>query len=95
MASSRSTDDAAIATAAAGGAETSFVRPAVLDAGCGHGEVELGLADSGAEVFAMDRSSSIDDLARRLKRQSRGWRRRVHLVQSSVDRRLSPRRRST
>lgn len=58
----------------------------VLDVGCGHGEVELALGGSGAELFAMELSSSIDDLPQRLERQAPGWRDRVHLLQGSVDR---------
>jgi len=50
----------------------------VLDAGCGHGEVEAALAGTGAEVFAMDLSSTVDDVRRRVGNPS------LHLVQGNV-----------
>jgi ubiquinone/menaquinone biosynthesis C-methylase UbiE/uncharacterized protein YbaR (Trm112 family) len=54
----------------------------VLDAGCGHGEVELALSGTGAEIFAMDLSTSVDDLRQRLPEAGAGH--DVHLVQGSV-----------
>jgi 2-polyprenyl-3-methyl-5-hydroxy-6-metoxy-1,4-benzoquinol methylase/uncharacterized protein YbaR (Trm112 family) len=50
----------------------------ILDAGCGHGEVEAALAGTGAEVFAMDLSSTVDDVRRRVGGAS------VHIVQANV-----------
>jgi 2-polyprenyl-3-methyl-5-hydroxy-6-metoxy-1,4-benzoquinol methylase/uncharacterized protein YbaR (Trm112 family) len=50
----------------------------VLDAGCGHGEVAAALAGTGAEVFAMDLSSTVDDVRRRVGSAN------VHIVQGNV-----------
>lgn len=56
----------------------------ILDAGCGHGEVEMALLGTGAEVFAMDLSSSVDAVAARLQRIDPEAAARVHLVQGNV-----------
>jgi len=42
----------------------------LLDAGCGHGEVEAAISGLGLEVFAFDLSSSVDELANRASLQS-------------------------
>jgi ubiquinone/menaquinone biosynthesis C-methylase UbiE/uncharacterized protein YbaR (Trm112 family) len=39
----------------------------VLDAGCGNGEVEMGLSNTGAEIFAIDISSSVDKVWNKIK----------------------------
>jgi len=54
----------------------------VLDAGCGHGEVEAALAGTGAEIFAMDLSSSVDDVRERLRAGNGDA--GIHLAQASV-----------
>src|SRR6185503_18050197 len=56
----------------------------VLDAGCGHGEVELALAGAGGEVFAMDLSSAVDDDRARLRALGPGAASSVHFVQANV-----------
>jgi SAM-dependent methyltransferase len=55
----------------------------VLDAGCGHGEVEAALLGRGAEVFAMDLSSTVDDVRRRLGSLAAGGS-SLHIVQGNV-----------
>jgi 2-polyprenyl-3-methyl-5-hydroxy-6-metoxy-1,4-benzoquinol methylase/uncharacterized protein YbaR (Trm112 family) len=54
----------------------------LLDAGCGHGEVEMALAGTGVEIFAVDMSSSVDAVQRRLARTPGGD--SVHLVQGNI-----------
>jgi 2-polyprenyl-3-methyl-5-hydroxy-6-metoxy-1,4-benzoquinol methylase/uncharacterized protein YbaR (Trm112 family) len=54
----------------------------VLDAGCGHGEVEAALLGTGAEVFAMDLSSTVDEVAQRLGREPGAA--DLHIVQGNV-----------
>jgi len=54
----------------------------VLDCGCGHGEVELALADSGAEIVAIDFSSSVDSLKKRLGGSNI---QNVHLIQGNLN----------
>jgi 2-polyprenyl-3-methyl-5-hydroxy-6-metoxy-1,4-benzoquinol methylase/uncharacterized protein YbaR (Trm112 family) len=54
----------------------------VLDAGCGHGEVEAALLGTGAEVFAMDLSSTVDDVRHRVGRLAGGS--NLHIVQANV-----------
>jgi SAM-dependent methyltransferase/uncharacterized protein YbaR (Trm112 family) len=56
----------------------------VLDAGCGHGEVELALCGAGAEVFAMDLSFSVDDDRARLRAQQPAHASSVHFVQGNI-----------
>jgi len=56
----------------------------ILDAGCGHGEVELALAGTGAEVFAMDLSFAVDDDRARLLALSPQAAGAVHFVQSNA-----------
>jgi SAM-dependent methyltransferase len=56
----------------------------VLDAGCGHGEVELALCGTGAEVFAMDLSFSVDDDQARLRAAFPEAAERVHFVQGNI-----------
>ena len=56
----------------------------ILDAGCGHGEVELALAGTGAEVFAMDLSFSVDDDLARLRASAPTHARAVHFVQGNI-----------
>jgi 2-polyprenyl-3-methyl-5-hydroxy-6-metoxy-1,4-benzoquinol methylase len=56
----------------------------ILDAGCGHGEVELALCGTGAEVFAMDLSFSVDDDQARLRASAPGQALAVHFVQGNI-----------
>jgi SAM-dependent methyltransferase len=56
----------------------------VLDAGCGHGEVELALLKTGAEVFVVELSDSVDDVWRRLRAASPEDAGRIHIVQGSI-----------
>jgi SAM-dependent methyltransferase/uncharacterized protein YbaR (Trm112 family) len=56
----------------------------VLDAGCGHGEVELALCGTGAEVFAMDLSFSVDDDLARLRARGPAAASAVHFVQGNI-----------
>jgi len=54
----------------------------ILDCGCGHGEVEFALADSGAEIFAIDFSSSVDSVKKRLEKSNI---QNVHLIQADLN----------
>jgi SAM-dependent methyltransferase/uncharacterized protein YbaR (Trm112 family) len=56
----------------------------ILDAGCGHGEIELGLANFAVEIFAVDLSFSVDELRTRLDRRAIGGGAIVHLVQANL-----------
>ncbi len=56
----------------------------ILDAGCGHGEVELALAETGAEVFATDMSFSVDGVKDRLGKSEPAYASLVHIVQSNI-----------
>lgn len=57
----------------------------VLDAGCGHGEVELALRDVDAEIFAFDLSNSVDYVKTRLEKISeRYYKLPVHIVQGNI-----------
>lgn len=54
----------------------------ILDAGCGHGENTLALAQAGAKVFAIDLSTSVDIVAKRVKKAGLGD--SVTLVQTNL-----------
>jgi len=56
----------------------------ILDVGCGHGEIELGLLDREIEIFALDLSFSLDDLKERLKKFNPNPKAKVHLIQANV-----------
>ena len=56
----------------------------ILDAGCGNGEVELGLKDSGAEIFAIDLSFSVDSLKDKISKIKTGNGTIIHLIQSDI-----------
>jgi len=56
----------------------------LLDAGCGHGEVEAAISGLGLEVFAFDLSSSVDELANRRKALSPDADHLIHLFQANV-----------
>ncbi len=56
----------------------------VLDAGCGHGEVELALLKTGAEIFASDLSLSVDGMQERVRRAQPHYASMVHVDQSNV-----------
>ena len=56
----------------------------ILDAGTGHGEVIMSIADTGAEIVGMDLSFSIDLVARQVKRLPLARQQRIHLVQGNV-----------
>lgn len=58
----------------------------ILDAGCGHGEVELALAKTGAEVFAIDLSFSVDAVQERVGKSEPAYASLVHIVQSNIHR---------
>jgi 2-polyprenyl-3-methyl-5-hydroxy-6-metoxy-1,4-benzoquinol methylase/uncharacterized protein YbaR (Trm112 family) len=54
----------------------------ILDAGCGHGEVEIALANAGCEIVAVDLSFSVDAIQARLDAEAP--KAPVHLVQGSI-----------
>jgi len=56
----------------------------ILDAGCGHGEVELALLKTGAEVFAIDLSFSVDAVQDRLQRTEIGCASSFHIAQANI-----------
>ena len=61
-------------------------RTRVLDAGCGHGEVELALLETGAEIVAVDLSFSVDIVRNRLRAAPHALAARCHVVQADVHR---------
>jgi SAM-dependent methyltransferase len=65
-------------------AESALPGTRVLDAGCGHGEVELALCGTGAEVFAMDLSFSVDDDLARVRAGGPLQALAVHFVQGNI-----------
>jgi ubiquinone/menaquinone biosynthesis C-methylase UbiE len=58
----------------------------ILDAGCGHGEVELALVKTGAEVFATDLSFSVDGVRDHLGKSEPAYASLVHIIQSNIHR---------
>jgi len=56
----------------------------VLNIGCGHGEVELALLKTGAEVFATDMSWSVDDVQRRVRDAEPEYASAVHISQTNL-----------
>lgn len=54
----------------------------ILDAGCGNGEVEIGLYNSGAEIFAIDLSFSVDKVWNKIKMD--GLQNDFHVVQGNI-----------
>jgi 2-polyprenyl-3-methyl-5-hydroxy-6-metoxy-1,4-benzoquinol methylase len=56
----------------------------ILDAGCGHGEVELALVKTGAEVFAMDISFSVDGVRKHLEKSEPAYASLVHIIQGNI-----------
>ncbi len=61
-----------------------LARAVILDAGCGHGEVELALYGTGAEIFAMDLSFAVDDDLARLRARDPAGALAVHFVQGNI-----------
>jgi len=59
-------------------------RKKILDAGCGHGEIEFALLDSGAEIYAVDISFSVDDLQDRLWGTKDKYLSNIHIIQGNV-----------
>ncbi len=58
----------------------------ILDAGCGHGEVELALVKTGAEVFAIDISFSVDGVRNYLGKSEPAYASLVHIVHGNIHR---------
>jgi 2-polyprenyl-3-methyl-5-hydroxy-6-metoxy-1,4-benzoquinol methylase/uncharacterized protein YbaR (Trm112 family) len=58
----------------------------ILDAGCGHGEVEQALVKTGAEVFAMDISFSVDGVRSCLEKSESAYASLVHIIQGNIHR---------
>lgn len=58
----------------------------ILDLGCGHGEVEMALLRTGAEVFASDISSSIDGVQDRLRKAEPQYASSIHIDQTNLHR---------
>ena len=56
----------------------------LFDAGCGHGEVEQALIDSGLEIFAMDLSFSVDQIQNQLNKLSDKGGSYCYLVQGNI-----------
>jgi uncharacterized protein YbaR (Trm112 family)/ubiquinone/menaquinone biosynthesis C-methylase UbiE len=56
----------------------------LFDAGCGHGETMISLADTKAEIVGMDLSYSVDIVQRLVRRLPASQRKRIHLVQGNV-----------
>lgn len=56
----------------------------ILDAGCGHGEIELALLEKDVELFALDLSFSVDDLRNRINQLNKKPRAKIHLIQANV-----------
>ncbi len=54
----------------------------ILDAGCGHGEIEIALAGQKVELFAVDLSFSVDDIHRRISISETNA--IIHLVQANI-----------
>ena len=56
----------------------------ILDAGCGNGEVELALKDSGSEIFAIDLSSSLNQIQQKIENSKLTNGTKIHLIQGDV-----------
>jgi ubiquinone/menaquinone biosynthesis C-methylase UbiE/uncharacterized protein YbaR (Trm112 family) len=54
----------------------------ILDAGCGNGEVEMGISNTGAELFAIDISFSVDKVWNKIKLN--GLQNDFHIVQGNI-----------
>ncbi|MBN2010067.1 methyltransferase domain-containing protein [candidate division KSB1 bacterium] len=63
---------------------TDLTNSIVFDAGAGHGEALLSIADTGAEIIGMDLSYSVDIIQRFVQRLPERQRNRIHLVQGNV-----------
>lgn len=56
----------------------------IIDLGCGHGEVEMALLRTEAEIFASDMSSSIDGVQDRLRKADSGHASSIHIDQTNL-----------
>lgn len=63
---------------------TDLANKKLLDAGCGHGEVEFALLGSGAEIFAIDLSFSVDCLQKRLNKLNKKETSLIHIIQGDI-----------
>ena len=54
----------------------------ILDAGCGHGEIEVALSAYNIELFAIDLSFSVDEVMKRVK--DSGSVANIHIIQANV-----------
>ena len=54
----------------------------ILDAGCGHGEIEVALSEHNVDLFAIDISFSVDEVQKRLQKLNPVA--NVHVIQANV-----------
>jgi|TARA_B100001971_G_scaffold182424_1_gene179731 2-polyprenyl-3-methyl-5-hydroxy-6-metoxy-1,4-benzoquinol methylase/uncharacterized protein YbaR (Trm112 family) len=56
----------------------------ILDAGCGHGEVELALKDMDSEIFAVDLSFSVDYVKNQIEKKESNSNAVFHFIQANI-----------
>ena len=56
----------------------------ILDAGCGHGEVELALKDMDSEIFAVDLSFSVDHVKNQIEKKESNSNAVFHFIQANI-----------
>jgi len=64
--------------------ENELIGKTIFDAGCGNGDVEVSLINSGAKIFSMDISDSVDFVRMRIENEIPEMRKKICIVQGNV-----------